>query len=48
MLKAYLAPALVVSTPFAALAALPVLRFVAWAVPEPGPSHSAPSGVGPR
>ncbi len=48
MLKAYLAPALVVSTPFAALAAVPVLRFVSWAVPEPGPSHHVPTGGGLR
>jgi len=43
MLKTYLVPALAVSTPFAALLAVPVLRFVSWAVPEPGPSHGAPA-----
>jgi len=43
MLRAYLVPALVVETPSAALLAVPVLRFVAWAVPEPGPSHGAPA-----
>jgi rod shape-determining protein MreD len=44
MLKTYLAPALAVATPSAALLMVPVLRLVAWAVPEPGPSHSAPGG----
>ena len=34
--------------PSAALLAVPVLRFVAWAVPEPGPSHGAPAGGGLR
>jgi len=48
MLKTYLAPALVVGTPSAVLLALPVLRFVAWAVPEPGPGHVAAAGGGPR
>jgi len=48
MLKTYLAPALVVETPFAALVAVPVLRFVAWAVPEPGASHGSASGRGLR
>jgi hypothetical protein len=48
MLKTYLAPALVVETPSAALLAVPVLRFVAWAVPEPGPSRGAPAGGGLR
>ncbi len=48
MLKAYLAPALVVGTPSAALFALPVLRLVAWAVPESGPGHVAAAGGGPR
>ncbi len=46
MLKTYLVPALVVSTPFAALLAVPVLRFVSWAVPEPGPSHGTPAAGG--
>ena len=46
MLKTYLAPALVVGTPSAALLALPVLRFVAWAVPEPGSGHVAAAGGG--
>ena len=48
MLKTYLGPALVVETPSAALLAVPVLRFVAWAVPEPGPSRGAPAGGGLR
>jgi rod shape-determining protein MreD len=48
MLKTYLAPALVVTTPSAALVAVPLLRFVAWAVPEPGPSRGAPVGGGLR
>jgi len=48
MLKTYLAPALVVATPAAALLAVPVLRFVAWAVPEPGAGHGSPSGRGSR
>ena len=48
MLKTYLAPALAVETPSAALLALPILRLVAWAVPEPGPSHNAPAGGGLR
>lgn len=48
MLKTYLAPVLVVSLPFSLLLAVPVLRFVAWAVPEPGPGHGAPAGGGLR
>jgi rod shape-determining protein MreD len=48
MLKTYLAPALVVGTPSAALLAVPVVRFVAWAVPAPGPSRATPSGGGLR
>jgi rod shape-determining protein MreD len=48
MLKTYLAPALVVATPAAALLAVPVLRFVAWAVPAPGPSHGTAAGGGMR
>jgi rod shape-determining protein MreD len=48
MLKTYLAPALVVETPTAALLAVPVLRFVAWAVPAPGPGRGAPAGGGLR
>jgi rod shape-determining protein MreD len=48
MLKTYLAPALVVETPSAALLAVPILRFVAWAVPEPGPGRGAPAGGGLR
>ncbi len=48
MLKTYLAPALVVGTPSAALLAVPVLRVVAWAVPEPGPIRNAPAGGGLR
>ena len=48
MLKTYLAPALVVEAPTAALLAVPVLRFVSWAVPEPGPSHGAAAGGGLR
>jgi rod shape-determining protein MreD len=43
MLRAYLAPALVVGVPSAALLAIPVLRMVAWALPEPGPGHGAPA-----
>jgi rod shape-determining protein MreD len=48
MLKTYLAPALVVMTPSAALVAVPLLRFVAWAVPEPGPSRGSPVSGGLR
>jgi rod shape-determining protein MreD len=48
MLKVYLAPALVVMTPSAALVAVPLLRFVAWAVPEPGPSRGLPVSGGLR
>lgn len=48
MLKTYLAPALVVEAPAAALLAVPVVRFVSWAVPEPGPSHGAAAGGGLR
>ncbi len=48
MLRTYLVPALVVGTPSAALLAVPLLRFVAWAVPEPGPGHGAPAGGGLR
>jgi rod shape-determining protein MreD len=48
MLRTYLAPALVVTVPSAALLAVPVLRFVSWAVPEPGPSRGAPVGGGLR
>ena len=48
MLRTYLVPALVVGTPSAAVLAVPVLRFVAWAVPEPGPSRSTPAGGGLR
>jgi hypothetical protein len=45
MLKTYLVPAVVVGTPSAALLAVPVLRFVAWAVPEPGPSRGGGGGL---
>jgi rod shape-determining protein MreD len=48
MLKIYLAPALVVEAPAAALLALPVLRFVSWAVPAPGPGRATPGGGGLR
>ncbi len=48
MLRTYLVPALVVGTPSAALLAVPVLRFVAWAVPDPGPGRGVPSGGGLR
>ncbi len=48
MLKIYLVPALVVGTPSAALLAVPVLRVVAWAVPEPGPGRNAAAGGGLR
>jgi rod shape-determining protein MreD len=48
MLKTYLAPAMVVATPSAALLAVPILRFVAWAVPEPRPGRGAPAGGGLR
>jgi hypothetical protein len=44
MLRTYLVPALVVGTPSAALLAVPVLRFVAWAVPDPGPSRGVAGG----
>jgi rod shape-determining protein MreD len=44
MLRAYLAPAVTVEAPFAALLAIPVLRMVGWAVPEPSPSHGAAMG----
>jgi rod shape-determining protein MreD len=44
MLKTYLAPALAVATPSAALLMVPILRLVAWAVPESGPSHGTPGG----
>jgi rod shape-determining protein MreD len=44
MLRAYLAPAIAVGAPSAALLALPVVRMVAWAVPEPGPPHGAAAG----
>jgi rod shape-determining protein MreD len=48
MLRTYLVPALVVGTPSAALFAVPLLRLVAWGVPEPGPGHGAPPGGGLR
>jgi rod shape-determining protein MreD len=48
MLRTYLAPALVVEAPSAAVLAVPVLRFVSWAVPEPGPSRGAAAGGGLR
>ena len=48
MVRTYLVPALVVGTPSAALLAVPVVRFVAWAVPEPGPGRGAPAGGGLR
>ena len=44
MLRAYLAPALAVGAPSAALLAIPVLRMVAWAVPEPGPRPGVATG----
>ncbi len=48
MLRTYLVPALVVGTPSAALLAVPILRFVTWAVPEPGPSRGVAGGGGLR
>jgi rod shape-determining protein MreD len=48
MLRTYLAPAIAVEAPAAALLAVPVLRFVSWAVPEAGPSHGAAAGGGVR
>src|ERR1700722_17120255 len=48
MLKIYLAPALVIATPAAALRALPAPRFVAGPVPAPGPSHGSAAGGGMR
>jgi rod shape-determining protein MreD len=48
MLRTYLAPALVVEAPFAALVAVPVVRVMGWAVPEPGPSHETPAAGGLR
>jgi len=38
----------VVEAPAAALLAVPVLRFVSWAVPAPGPSRATPGGGGLR
>ncbi|HUY20821.1 MAG TPA: rod shape-determining protein MreD [Acidimicrobiales bacterium] len=46
MLRAYLAPALAVGAPSAALLAIPVLRMVAWAVPPPGPAHGHGAQMG--
>ena len=48
MLRVYLARALVVGVPSAALFAIPVLRMVAWAVPAPRPGQGAPAGGGLR
>jgi cell shape-determining protein MreD len=47
MLRTYLAPALVIGVPSAALFAIPVLRMVTWALPTPVPGHGAatPGGV---
>ncbi len=44
MLRSYLAPAVAVAAPAAALLAIPVLRIVAWAVPEPGPTPGVATG----
>jgi len=44
MLRAYLAPAIAVEAPAAALLAIPVVRMVAWALPEPSPGHGAAVG----
>jgi rod shape-determining protein MreD len=46
-LRVYLAPAVEVAVPAALVLAVPVLRFVAWAVP-PAPSSTAPAGGGIR
>jgi len=50
MLRVYLAPALAVGVPAAAVLAIPVLRMVAWAVPAPGPAraHGAQPGGAAR
>ena len=48
MVRSYLAPALVVATPAAAVLALPVLRLVAWALPPPAPVHGSAAGGGTR
>lgn len=44
-LTAFLTPALVVATPAAAILAIPVLRFVAWAVPPPAPTTAQSAGT---
>jgi hypothetical protein len=43
-LRVYLAPAIEVAVPAAVILAVPVLRFVAWAVPPA--STTAPAGGG--
>jgi len=48
MLRTYLAPAIIVSAPAAAILAVPVVRFVAWALPVPQAGHGAASGGAPR
>jgi len=48
MLRDYLAPALVVGVPSAAVLVYPVLRMVGWALPAPGPGYNAPAGGGAR
>jgi rod shape-determining protein MreD len=48
MLRDYLAPALVVGVPSAAVLVYPVLRMVAWALPAPGPGYNAAAGGGAR
>jgi len=47
MVRSYLAPALVVATPAAAVLALPVVRFVSWALPPRATVHG-PAGGGTR
>lgn len=44
-LTVFLAPALAVVTPAAAILAIPVLRFVAWAVPPQVPGAASAGGV---
>jgi rod shape-determining protein MreD len=48
MLRDYLAPALVVGVPAAAVLAVPVLRLVAWGLPSPGPGFGVTAGGGLR
>jgi len=48
MVRSYLAPALVVATPAAAVLALPVVRFVSWALPARATVHGPAGGGGTR